>query len=178
MYCYCTIVTAHDSSHPMPSRCIITVSCYKQIAMCAEVKHGIPGIPGIILYTHDIHPPIGRAILLQWEVTVTNRYLGSPSPLCHSVPCGNKQCGWSEVTRGWKQLLQLITGSLEKGGIRCLPVEYVPKSSNVHIIPEWSNEWDRVIQRKPLRYKFSKSESKWNNSICVYLWWKKQSSTC
>ena len=56
---------AHDSSHPMPSRCIITVNCYKQIVMCVEVKLGIAGIPGMVLYTHDISPPIGPAILLQ-----------------------------------------------------------------------------------------------------------------
>ena len=68
-------------------------------------------------------------------------YLGSSSILGHSVPCCNKQCGWSEVTRGWKQLLQLITSSLEKGDIRCLPAEYVPKSCNVNVIPERSNQW-------------------------------------
>ena len=90
----------------------------------------------------------------------------------NSVPCGNKQCGWSEVGWGGKQLLQLITGSLEKAGIRCLPVENVSTSSNVHIIPEWSNQWNKVIRWKSLRYEFSKCKSKWNNSICVYLWTK------
>ena len=69
------------------------------------------------------------------------RYLGSSSKLYHSVPCGNKQCGWSEVARRWKQLLQLITGSLEEGGIRCCSVENVPKSSNVNGIPERNNQW-------------------------------------
>ena len=99
-------------------------------------------------------------------------YLGSPSKLCHSVPCGNKQCGWSEVSRGWKQLLQLITSSLEKGGIRCLPVEYVSKSCNVHITPEWSNQWNVTIQWKPSWCEFGKWESKWKNSIVIYLWIK------
>ena len=97
------------------------------------------------------------------------RYLGSPFRPCHSVPCGNKQCCWSEVTRGWKQLLQLITGCLEKSDIGCLPVENVSKSSDIHIIPEWSNQWNTVIQWKPLRCVFSKWVSKWKNSICVYL---------
>ena len=77
----------------------------------------------------------------QWVATVTScawMYTWDPPPrLCHSVPCGNKQCGWSEAVRGWKQLLQLITSFLEKGGIRCLPEEYV---SNVHIVPERSNQ--------------------------------------
>ena len=31
-------------------------------------------------------------------------------------------------------------GSLEKGGIRCLPVESVSKSSNAQIIPKRSNQ--------------------------------------
>ena len=90
----------------------------------------------------------------------------------NSVPCGNKQCGWSEVVRGWKQLMQLITGSLEKGGIRCHPEENISTSSNVHIIPEWSNQWNKVIQWKFLRSVFSKCKLKWDNSICVYLWTK------
>ena len=67
------------------------------------------------------------------------RYLGYPFIPCHCVPCGNKQCGWSEVARGWKQLLQLITGSLEKGGIICLSVENVPRTyKKSH--PERSNQ--------------------------------------
>ena len=126
---------------------------------------------------------VSQAVVLQWIVIVTNKksvmyaevYLRSPSKPCHSVPCCNKQCGWSEVARRWKQLLQLTTSSLEKGDIRCLPVENVSKSSDIHIIPEWSNQWSKdrrkiFLQWKPLRYEFEKWESKWNNSICVYLW--------
>ena len=124
-------------------------------------------------FRHSRPPSI---VLLQWVVIVTNnnicRYLGFPSKLCHSVPCGNKHCGWSEVGREWKQFLQLIMGSLEKIGIRCLPEENVSISSNVHIIPEWSNQWNQVIQWKSLRSVFSKSELKWNNSICAHLWTK------
>ena len=117
-----------------------------------------------------------RAVLLQWVVIVTSnnicRYLISLTIPCHSVPCGNKQCGWSEVGRGEKQLLQLIIGYLEKAGIRCHPEENISTSSNIHIIPEWSNQWNQVIQWKSLRSEFSKWELKWNNSICVHLWTK------
>ena len=99
------------------------------------------------------------------DITCVDVYLRSPSRLCHSVPCTNKQCGWSEVARGWKQPLQLITSFLEKGGIRCLPEEYV---SNVHIVPERSNQW-KAIQWKALRSQFKKPGLKWNNSISVNL---------
>ena len=130
---------------------------------------------------HDIrHSRPPSIVLLQWVVIVTNNkiicryleFLRSSSKRWNSVPCGNKQHGWSEVARGWKQLLQLITGPLEKGGIRCLPEENVSRSSNVNIIPEWSNQWNMVIQWKSSRSEFSKWELKWNNSICVHLWTK------
>ena len=52
---------------------------------------------------------------------------------------------------------------LEKGGIRCLPEEYV---SNVHIVPERSNQW-KAIQWKALRSQFKKPGLKWNNSISL-----------
>ena len=117
-----------------------------------------------------------QAVLLRWVVIVIKnnicRYLRSHSKWWNSVPCGNKHCGWSEVGRGGKQLLQLITRSLEKGGIRCLPEENASTSSNVHILPEWSNQWNKVIQRKSLRCGFKKLKLKWNNSICVHLWTK------
>ena len=72
-------------------------------------------------------------------------YLGSILiKLCHSVPCCNNQLGWSEAASGWEQLSQLITSSLEKGGVECHPVVNVPKPSdtcsNIHIIPERSNQ--------------------------------------
>ena len=102
------------------------------------------------------------------DIIYADKYLRSPSRLCHSVPCDNKQCGWSEVSRGWKQLLQLITGSFKKGGIRCLPVEYVSKSPNVHIIPERSHQWN-IRERKHLGW-ISKSWLECNNSVMVYLW--------
>ena len=86
-----------------------------------------------------------RADPIQATLVTTNchvcKYLGSSSILCHTVPGGNKQCGWSEVARRWKQLLQLIMGSLEEGSIRCCSVENVPKSCNVNVIPERSNQW-------------------------------------
>ena len=102
--------------------------------------------------THDARPsPCSTTARIQSNMhvhssyTITNchvcRYLGSPSILCHSVPCDNKECCWTEVTRRWKQLLQLIMGSLEEGGIRCYSVVNVPKSSNINIIPERSNQW-------------------------------------
>ena len=131
----------------------------------------------LLVYWPIISVPLDlQAVLLQWVVIVTSnnicRYLRSLTIPCHSVPCGNKQCGWSEVGRGGKQLLQLITGSLEKVGIICQPKENVSISSNVYIIPEWSNQWNKVIQWKSLRYEFSKWVLKWNNSICVHLWTK------
>ena len=51
-------------------------------------------------------------------------------------------------------------GSLEKGGIICLPVEYVSKSSNVHQTPERNNQWNQVIQWKPSRTDFGKCKLK------------------
>ena len=52
--------------------------------------------------------------------------------------------------------MQVVTGSLEKGGIRCLPVENVPKSIYVQYTPERSNHWKKLI-------------SKCNRSIPVHL---------
>ena len=96
---------------------------------------------------------------------LTIMYLGCTFILCHSVPCGSKQCGWSEVARGWKQLLELITGSLEKGGIRCLPVESVSKSSNAQIIPKRSNQCS-------VDEKICSRNGNWNerSPFLFYLW--------
>ena len=49
------------------------------------------------------------------------------------------QCGWSEVIRGGKQLLQFITSFLEKGGIRRHYVD-VAKCCNVHTIQKMSKQ--------------------------------------
>ena len=95
-------------------------------------------------------------------------YLGSKSKPSHPVPCGNNQSGWTEVTRGWKQLLNFITGSLEKSRTGCLPVENGSKLPDIHIVPERSNQW-RTKEWKPLWGPCQKSRTKCEMPICVHL---------
>lgn len=96
-------------------------------------------------------------------------YLRSTKSFSNSVPCGDEKIGWSEVANRRKWFLKLVSSSLKQGGIGCLSVENVSKSTSVHIIPERGNQWNTKKRRKSLRKGAGKTEPERENSICVHL---------